>query len=118
MNFILRVTLLRFSQQLLSLSSFSPCATAAAEEPFWGLMHSTAGGAKPRMGVGGGEKKGSARSSVYRAVETWDTEHIGRQARNHMAKQEHYFTRITLPGADLKSHLNSSYNRPITQTTV
>ncbi|KAI4802474.1 hypothetical protein KUCAC02_020310, partial [Chaenocephalus aceratus] len=35
-------------QQLLGLSGFPPCATAAAEEPFWGLMHSTAGGAKPR----------------------------------------------------------------------
>lgn len=81
-------------------------------------MHSTAGGAKPRLGVGGGGEKEGEREVVYRAVETWDTEHIGRQASSQMVKQEQHFTRIVFLRADPKSHLNCSYKRPITQTTV
>lgn len=69
-------------------------------------MHSTAGGAKPRLGVGGGEKKEGARGRL--PVEPWKlgtAEHIGRQARGQMAKQERHSTRIALPKADLKLHL-------------
>lgn len=39
--------------QLLGPPDFSPRAAATAEEPFWGLVHPTAGGAKPRLDVGG-----------------------------------------------------------------
>ena len=61
------------------------------------------------------EEGGRERSSVYRAVETWDAEHIGRQARSQMAKQcyqeerDQHFTSVALHSTDLKSHLKVPY---------
>lgn len=120
------------AQQLLSLSGFSLCATAAAEEPFWGLMHSTAGGAKPRVGVVGEEEKrwegGGMRSSVYWAVEAWDMEHVGRQAQSQMAKQclqevqDQHFALIALPKIQgwpkITFSLKWSYKHAVTETTM
>lgn len=81
-------------------------------------MHSTAGGAKPRLGVGGGGRKAGEREVIYRTVETRDAERIGGQARGQMVKQEQRFAHITRRRDDLKSHLNCRFKRPISQTTV
>ena len=84
-------------------------------------MHSTAGGAKPRLGVGagGGEKEGGAQGCL--SVEP--CKHGTRSVSDdrHAAKWQNKERHLTLGAplrADRKSHLNCSFKHPITQTAV
>ena len=84
-------------------------------------MHSTAGGAKPRLGVegGGGGEKGGAQGCLSIEPCKHGTRSVSddRHAAKWQNKEQHLTVGAPLR-ADLKSHLNCSSKRPITQTAV
>lgn len=104
--------LTRFEPSSCSLSGFFSLSCSVPQQQlrshFGALMHSTAGGAKPGVGVEERrrrreKKRGRARSPAHRAVEARASEHVGWQASRQMAKQglqeeqRHHFTRVAPP---------------------